>query len=283
MSVSASKLVEDLGSLPPIPHVADQVLKLTSDHDCSINELQKLISSDQALAAQILKVANSASFGSMREVCTLPQAIATLGLKNVKSAAIASMAKDLYMKSTMGFYKVIIWEHSLVSALAGGAIAKILRFHLHDEVFLGGLLHDIGKSVLSLKYPAQYGKIIKSYFTGGISDCSQAELDEFGCDHSMVAESLLLSWNFPSTLVQCVRWHHSPADAKPECVALASYVSMGNIFALEMGKGIQKPRSFDAAKKTAMALAGIPEEALAMQAEAVFECIENDVALITGF
>jgi len=283
MSDSATKLVEDLGNLPPIPHIADQVLKLTSDPDCSVNELQKVISVDQALAAQILKIANSAMFGAMKEVHTLPQAIATLGFNYVKSAVIASIAKDLYMKSPMGFYKVIIWEHSLISALAGGALAKILLFPSYDEVFLGGLLHDIGKSVLDLKYPIQYEKIIRSYYVGEISDCSQAEVDAFGCDHSMVAEALLYSWNLPNDLAQCVRWHHNPANAEPEYVALASYVSLGNIFALEMGKGIQKPSSFDAAKKNALALAGIPEETLALQAVAVFDCIEKDIGLITGF
>jgi len=284
MSVgTVNKLVEDLGTLPPIPHIADQVLKLTSDHDCPVSELQKVISADHALAAQILKVANSAMFGSMKEIRTLPQAITTLGLKNLKSAVIASIAKDLYMKSSMGFYKVIIWEHSLIAALAGGAIAKILRFPLYEEVFLGGLLHDIGKSVLDIKHPARYEKITKAYYSGEIPDCSNAELDAFGCDHSMVAEALLQSWNLPSAISECVRWHHNPAEAKPEHATLTSYVSLGNIFALEMGKGIKRPHSFDAAKKTAMDLAGIPEETLAQEAEAVFDCIEKDIALITGF
>ncbi|MDR2562027.1 MAG: HDOD domain-containing protein [Holophagales bacterium] len=283
MSSSAQKLVEDLGSLPPIPHIADQVLRLTSDPECPVSELQKLISSDQALAAQILKIANSTMFGAMKEIRTLPQAIVALGLKNLKSAVIASIAKDLYMKSAMGFYKVIIWEHSLVAALAGGAIAKILRFPQQDEVFLGGLLHDIGKSVLDMKYPAQYEKITKAYYAGEMPECSSAELEAFGCDHAMVAEELLQSWNIPPVIAHCVRWHHSPGNADPESVVLASYVSLGNIFALEMGKGIKKPHSFNAPKKTALDLAGIQEEALAEQAEAVFECIEKDIALITGF
>jgi len=283
MSSNAKHLVADLGSLPPIPHVADQVLKLTSDPDCSVSELQKVISSDQALAVQILKVANSALFGSMKEIRTLPQAITMLGLNNVKSAVIASIAKDLYMKSSMGFYKVIIWEHSLVAALAAGAIAKILRFQFQDEVFLGGMLHDIGKAVLDLKYPEQYQRITRSYYAGEISDCSPAEMTEFGCDHSMVAEALLQAWNLPDAISQCVRWHHCPSSAKPEFVVLVSYVSLGDIFALEMGKGIQKPHCFDEAKKTAMSLAGIPEETFMLQAEAVLECIENDIAIFTGF
>jgi len=283
MPTNAKKLVEDLGNLPAIPHIATQVLRLTSDPECSLSELQQVIASDQALAAQILKVANSAMFGSMRTIRTLPQAILTLGLTSVKNAVIASISKDLYMKSSMGFYKMIIWEHSLVSALAGSSLAKVFRFPAYDEVFLGGLLHDLGKSVLDLKFPQEYEKIIQSCYTSETTDGLKAEVDAFGFDHAMVGEALLESWNLPTTITQSVRWHHSPGDADPENVALAAYVSLGNIFALEMGKGVKTPCKLDDAKNEALVRAGIPGEALASQTDVVFECIEQDKALITGF
>jgi HD-like signal output (HDOD) protein len=283
MNVAANKLVENLGSLPPIPHIATQVLRLTSDPDCSVGELQRVISSDQALAAQILKIANSAMFGSMRAIRTLPQAIITLGLNTLKSSVIASIAKDMYMKSSMGFYKIIIWEHSLYSALAGGAIAKIYGLPKYDEVFLGTLMHDLGKSVIYFKYPDRYEKIINLFYNGEVLDSSQAEMDAFGFDHAMVGEALLEAWNLPKTLSQCVRWHHSPAKAEPENAALVSYVSLGNLFALEMGKGIKRPQRSDAAKKEALEQLGITEAEVDSQADAIHDQIELDKALITGF
>ncbi|MCL1892874.1 MAG: HDOD domain-containing protein [Holophagaceae bacterium] len=283
MSTNVNKLVEDLGKLPPIPHIATQVLKLTSDPDCSLNELQQVIASDQALAAQILKIANSAMFGSMRAIRTLPQAILTLGLNSVKNTVIASISKDLYMKSSMGFYKMIAWEHSLVSALAGSALAKIFRFHDRDEVFLGGLLHDLGKSVLDLKFPAEYEKVIKSFYNGETTNALQLESEVFGFDHAMVGEALLLHWNLPKEITQCVRYHHNPSSADADCVTLAGFVALGNLFALEMGKGIKTPRKFDEAKAEALKCAGISEDALASQTDVIFECIEQDNILITGF
>ncbi|MCL1893693.1 MAG: HDOD domain-containing protein [Holophagaceae bacterium] len=281
--IDAKKLVENLGNLPPIPHIATQVLRLTSDMDCSLSELQQAIASDQALAAQMLKIANSAMFGSMRAIRTLPQAIMTLGLNSVKSAVIASISKDFYMKSSMGFYKTVIWEHSLVSALAGSSLAKVFRFPAHDEVFLGSLLHDIGKSVLDLKFPGKYEKIANSCYCGETVDVLKAEVDAFGFDHAMVGGALLESWNLPTTVTQSVRWHHSPGNADAESIVLAAYVSLGNIFALEMGKGLKTPTKFDDAKNEALERAGISKEAYASQTDVVFECIEQDKAFVTGF
>jgi len=283
MTITPGKLVADLGSLPPISHVATQILKLTSDPDCSVSELQRVISSDQALSAQILKIANSATFGMMREVRTLPQAIITLGLNTVKSVVIASSAKDLYMRSTATPYLFAIWEHSLVSALAGHAIARVFRYPVCDEVFLGGLMHDIGKSVMYLKYADKYGKILKLASEGKLDDGLQAELDAFGFDHAMVGEALSNSWNLPKAFSQCVRWHHSPVSADSENALLISYVVLGNAFALEIGKGIGKPQHLASAKKDALKLTGITEEVLAAQKEVILDYLELDDVLITGF
>ena len=282
MSITPNMLVADLGSLPPISHVATQILRLTSDPDCSVSELQRVIGSDQAIAAQILKIANSATFGMMREVRTLSQAIMTLGLNTVKSVVVASSAKDLYMRATTPF-QMAIWEHSLVSALAGRAIAKIFRFPAYDEVFLGGLMHDIGKSVIFIKYPDVYGKILKSVNDGQLDDSLQAEIDAFGFDHAMVGEALSEAWNLPRTFSQCVRWHHNPGGAEPENIVLASYVALGNLFALEVGKGIGKPQSLVTPKADALEHTGITEEALAAQREVVLDYLELDRVLITGF
>jgi HD-like signal output (HDOD) protein len=283
LSVTAKKLVADLGSLPPIPHIAAQVLKLTSDPDCSVSELQRVIGSDQALTAQILKIANSATFGMMREVRTLPQAIMTLGLNAVKSVVVASSAKDLYMHGKPTHFQVAIWEHSLVAALAGRAFGKIFRFPGYDEVFLGGLLHDIGKSVLYFKFPDRFETILQSVHSGKILDSLAEEQECFGFDHTMVGEVLLDAWNLPPTFSQCVRWHHSPKSSDEESLAMTAFVALGNVFAIEAGKGIGGPEGLESAKRDALELAGLTEDSLAARREEVLEFLEQDKVLIKGF
>lgn len=283
MAITANKLVADLGSLPPIPHVASQVLKLTSDPDCSVSELQRVIGSDQALTAQILKIANSATFGMMREVRTLPQAIMTLGLNAVKSVVVASSAKDLYMHGSPTRYQMAIWEHSLVTALSGRAFGKIFRFPGYDEVFLGGLLHDIGKSVLHFKFPDRYGKILKSVHEGAALDSLREEQECFGFDHSMVGEVLMDTWNLPPSFSQCVRWHHDPKSSDQDSQALTAYVALGNYFAIGIGKGVGGLESLEAAKKDALELTGLTDDSLEARREEVLEFLEQDKALIKGF
>jgi len=283
MTAATGKIIEDLGSLPPIPHIAAQVLRLVSDPDCSVGELQRVISSDQALAAQMLKMANSSAFGMVRKVHTLTQAIMALGLNMVKSVAIASCAKNLYLRSSASFFRMIIWEHALIAALAGHAIAKAFRFQAQDEVFLGALMHDIGKSVMSFKYPDVHGKILKDLHEGKITDGLEAEREAFGMDHAMLGEALVEMWNLPTAFSQCVRWHHSPSGADPEWRALTAYVTLGNLFALEMGKGIGTQRDVSVEKAEALQATGISGWVLALHKDQILESIETDELLVTGF
>jgi len=283
MPISPHELVADLGSLPQMPHIASQVLRLTVDPDCSVSELQRLIASDQALAAQILKIANSAMFGMVREVRTLSQAITTLGLNTVKSVVIASSAKNLYKRNSAVFHQMAIWEHSVVTALAGSVLAKVFHFPLQDEVFLSGLIHDVGKSVIALKYPNRYREIINSIYTGEIENGLQAEQDAFGFDHAMVGEALLDSWNIPGMLSHCVRWHHNPDSADAENAILTAYIALGNLFAYKVGENVGKPNDFDTIKEDAFRIIGISEETFNSQKEMIFECLEQDKAFIMGF
>ena len=283
MPEPVANIVRDLGGIPIVSSVANRVIKLASDNECSLKELQQLIESEPSLAAQIMKVANSAMFGSMRTISTLPQAITILGLENVKCAVMASVAKNMYMKSTFAFYKIIYWEHSLVAALASCAMAKIFHFRDPDEVFLATLLHDIGMPVLNFKFPEHYQKIIKAIYNGEMTSALSLELETFGFDHQMVGEALLDSWDFPKSLSQAVRWHHSPGNAEPEHIALTAYTSLGNLFALEMGKGIKKPKRFDDERKVALKHLGIAEMEFDSQIDTVLQHIEADKTLITGF
>jgi len=144
-------------------------------------------------------------------------------------------------------------------------------------------MHDIGKSVLSLKFPDRYGSLLKMVQGGAVLDESQAEMGTFGFDHSMVGEALALAWNLPDAFAQCVRWHHSPTCADSECKVLTAYVTLGNLFALEMGKGAGVNRDRAGEKRDALKITGISEFVFASLRESILECLEMDEVLIAGF
>ncbi|HJW44266.1 MAG TPA: HDOD domain-containing protein [Geothrix sp.] len=282
MPITPQELIANLGDLPPLPQVASQVLRVSADPDATAEDLRKVISMDQALTSQILKISNSAMFGMMREVTTLTQAIMTLGFSTIKSVVIASSAKNLYHRGTVGLQERLIWEHALVSAIASRAFGKSLRFSRIEEAFIGGLLHDIGKSVMGVKFPERYGALLRTVYNEE-GTCLQLELDTFGFDHAMVGEALVSQWNLAPGLQAAVRWHHDPLHAPLEHQEVAAIVALANHLALEEKVGIGDPRHLEGASHQAMEILKLGPEALDGLKEGVRSAIEQDKTMIAEF
>jgi len=282
MPITPQELIANLGDLPPLPQVATQVLRLAADPDSTTQELQRVIATDQALSAQILKIANSAMFGMVREVKTLTQAIMTLGFSTIKSIAIASSARNLYNRGGTGLQERLLWEHALITALSARAYARIFRNPRMEEAFLSGLMHDIGKSVMGVKFPERYGALLRSIYNDG-ADGMETELELFGFDHAMVGEALLHAWNLPRSLGSMVRWHHDPLHAPAEDQALTAFVALGNQLALDRNIGIGRPDSLLRPTGQAMEILDLTPESLEGHRLQVVEALESDKALIRDF
>lgn len=279
MPISPQELIQNLGELPPLPQVAAQVLRLVADPDSSTDDLQKVISRDQALTSQILKIANSAMFGMMREVRTVTQAIMTLGFSTIKSVVIAASAKNLYARGSVGLQERLLWEHAIVTALAARGFARLLRYPRAEEAFVGGLLHDIGKSVMGIKFPDRYGTLIRQVYNGE-AETRELELDTFGFDHCMVGEALLRSWNLADSLETAVRWHHEPAQAPGDQQILTALVALGNQLALGQGKGIGREGCLDGPALEAREILGLDETRFDEFRSSVLELLERDQEMI---
>jgi HD-like signal output (HDOD) protein len=282
MPITPQELIANLGDLPPLPQVAAQVLRLAADPDSTTAELQRVIATDQALSAQILKIANSAMFGMVREVKTLTQAIMTLGFSTIKSIAIASSARNLYSRGGTGLQERLLWEHALITALAARAYGRAFRSPRTEEAFLAGLLHDIGKSVMGIKFPERYGALVRSVYNEAI-DGLEAELELFGFDHAMVGEALLMAWNLPRGLGNTVRWHHDPVHAPADDLALTAFVALGNQMAMDRNAGIGQPESLAGATQQALAILNLTPETLEAYRLQVVEALESDKDLIRDF
>lgn len=282
MPITPQELISNLGDLPPLPQVAAQVLRLAADPDSTTDELRRVIATDVALTSQILKIANSAMFGMVREVKTLSQAIMILGFSTIKSVVIASSAKNLYSRGGTGLQERVLWEHALVTAMSGRAFGKAFRSSRLEEVFLGGLMHDIGKSVMGIKFPDRYSALVRAIYNGEV-DCLETELDVFGFDHTMVGEALLMSWNLPSSLVNAVRCHHDPSLAPAEDRVAAALVALGNQLALDRKAGLGRPESLAGPTAQALEILNLTPEQFEQSKLQAIEALENDKNLIRDF
>ncbi len=202
-------------NLPTLPAVAIQVLEMTRADDISVTEIAEVIQQDPALTAKMLRVVNSSLFGLSRQVSSLPQAMVVLGLRTVKVMVLSFSLVDLTKHhSHTGFDYALYWRRSLTTAVTARLLGDQIRKSLSEELFVGGLLCDIG--VLAAVQFARdlYLPVIDHYMKEPIQ-LHAAEQQLLGLTHEEISSLLLHNWSLPEDLCEAVRTHHHPLADPP--------------------------------------------------------------------
>ena len=219
-------------NLPSLPSVALEVLRLSKDPDAGISDLAKAISTDPALSAKIIKLANSPSYRRGRDITSLAQATSVLGMKTLKLLALSfSLARTLPRsgESTtfdFGHY----WRRSLATAVAARDLARLVKDRYGDEAFLCGLLSRVGQLVMATTIGDQYEAVLGR--SRSTLPTTFTEREVLGYDFHLVGEALLRSWNLPELLAGSVGSWDSDlrtvenADILPLCRLLQTADSM---------------------------------------------------------
>lgn len=200
------KIVAWVGDLKPFPQVATQALILVEDPRVSTGKITKVLGQDTALAARVLKIANSAMFSFQREITTLSHAITIIGLKALKGIVVAATLRQ-YNKGKSPVER-LVWENSTCTATAARVISSTLNKPYSDELFLAGLLHDLGKLVLMDKLSDEYRDVLELVAAG--SNFSAVETEKFGFAHPLVGALVAKKWNFSDETCQIILHHHDP-------------------------------------------------------------------------
>ncbi len=213
-NLSVEKIVMMTGDLPPMPNVAAKVMEMMSNPMMDGKSIHRLISTDQALASKILKIANSALYSFSKEISSLGHAISIIGFNTISSLVIASSTKNAFFKGKMGLQDKMIWEHSLASAFGCRDLArKKLGAGKMEVAFLSGLLHDIGKIILSKKIPDQYNAIVQEAYNTK-TPFAYLEMNALGFTHAEVGALVAKKWKLPSVIQECIQFHHDPSKAE---------------------------------------------------------------------
>ena len=205
------KITQSIIALPTLPAVITQLIGIIDNPKTSARNVAQLISTDQALTAKILKLANSAFYGFPREIATVNHAVVVLGFETVKNLALSVSVLERFSGhgESSGFDRQKFWEHSIGCGVAAKLLAAKFRYRVSGEVFAAGILHDIGKLVLSQYFPADFGEVLDLAESQG-TYIGKAEEQVLGVTHAEVGGWLAERWNLPDQLEESISNHHTP-------------------------------------------------------------------------
>lgn len=224
---------EKLNQLPMLPKVVQETLQLMQKDDVEINAIAECIGRDQILCMRVLRMANSAHFGS-RGVKSIPEAVSVIGLENLKTLVIASGVTATFT-DVPGLDLNRFWKHSLGSAVLARAIAKELN--LSDETaYVAGLMHSVGQLPLHLVFPAAAQNVSEACRDRSVLERKSIEQAIMGIDHCQVGELLAKRWHFPEEIQQVIRRYVEPMHAEATDYSAVVYAAVHIAFDMAHGK-----------------------------------------------
>ncbi len=234
------KIEKAIRKAPMLSPGTVKLLQLAGQEDPDMQAIIRIVKHDTALTARLLKVVNSAAFGLLKPASTVDRAVTYLGLRMVVSTAISNNVGDLFNKQLDGYESSggSLWDHNLFCAIAANALAPHAKTPLAaDLAFTAGLLHDIGKAVISEILKGTTQAILEGIAAGTIADYLEAEKAQVGMDHAQVGQMLARHWKLPDELHPPILHHHRPLRAEPEARALTFAVHLGDTLAMMAGVG----------------------------------------------
>lgn len=186
-------------SLLSLPQSLSQVLAMVGTDDYSMDDLSDVIMKDPGLTSRILKMANSSFYGHRSEISTLNQAVMMLGAMQVKCLALSASVFQPHLLETK--YNIDVkgmFLHFIGVALGCQLLANVLDCESREELFVAGLLHDIGHVFFIHHFPEDYKQVIDNL--DKYSSDVEAENDILGIDHARIGAMLAELWGFPKNL-----------------------------------------------------------------------------------
>jgi putative nucleotidyltransferase with HDIG domain len=207
----------DVDSIPTLPAIAMEAIRLMEGEHSSFDSIADLLKNDQVLAGRILHYANSAFVGSRAKISTISRAISLLGFNTVRSIILSVSVFELFSGKLAERKTNLVnfWLHSIGVAVTAEALAIKLGFPNPEEAYLAGLVHDIGKLVCYLHFPQEFEDVCHELEkTGDYSVKGALPLDVenniMGTNHADVGKTVASQWMFPEALANAIWMHHQP-------------------------------------------------------------------------
>lgn len=207
-----SKALQDL---PALPTVVGKILTETENPNATTASIEKMISSDQVLASKVLRVVNSAYYGLSGQVTSLSQAIVILGMQQIRNLVLSVCALSQVKPTTARQHEVLkqFWLHSFGTAAAAQGLGKKKKLPLRDcdTLFIGGLLHDVGRLFIFSNFTEVYDAVLQHAIKNNCT-VEEAEIELLGMSHAQIGGEMGRHWKLPEVLISLIEEHEGPFE-----------------------------------------------------------------------
>lgn len=230
------RILRTVSDLPPMPQTVLKAHEIMGDSNSSFEELATVLETDQAIAAKVLKLANSPYYGVSGKVSSVQHASVVLGQKAVGELMTIAGTAGLLGGTLEGYGLDAghLWQHSMAVAIGSKILATKKNPALVNDALMAGLIHDAGKLVLD-KYIAERKEAFEQLMADGAQTFLIAEKEILGFDHSEIACDLCENWRVPQMLTTAIKYHHYPVRSRGN--ELAYIVHTADAIAMMTGIG----------------------------------------------
>jgi HD-like signal output (HDOD) protein len=275
-------IVSKTVDLPSIPSAAIAVMRETDSPTGSAQTVARYIGQDQALAAKVLRLANSAYYGLPRQVTDIPDAVVLLGMRCVKNLCMLAGTYSWLSKPLKGYDlgPAELWRHSFGVAVAAQVVCGQSKKLSPDLGFTAGLLHDLGKVAMSVWLEGKLSALLQLAQRDHLT-FDEVERKVLGYDHQDVGGYLGEQWNLPSSLVMAMRYHHRPNET-PVQEPVVDAVHVADYLTSAMGLGLGGDALRYEFESDALIRLGLTEDDLEPLADKFLENFESQEKLFEG-
>ncbi len=235
MSEDKQEVLEELFTgneeVPTLPAIFGEFNAMMNSGFVSPRKLAALIKRDQGMVVKIIRLCNIAFHGTREEIRDITTAVNYLGQNKLKRVVLKVALSRMFTfgpSEIPDFNPIAMWEHSLGTAYFAEILAKNLGFPPHEDFYLAGLMHDVGKKMIYHCYPMEFEEIVFNQINDGLGDLV-SENDVLGVDHTDIGAFFAKQWKFNQRIIDCIQDHHTIRDDEENEVTLVVYLA--NLFA----------------------------------------------------